>query len=344
MGAQHIIELNGKRYDTATGKLIENAKPAKRTASTAPRTKPDNVDGVRRIRKSSAAPNHTARRPQKSQTLMREPAQTATLKSKTAESAAAPAQVIESWPHTTILDTKRLKRAQTIPQNRFIGRFSAKATPKAPDITPAAVPVVTASVIPPTPPPQTTTTAANPLEAAVNRATSHRQPKQTKPRGHHRIARKLHVKPRTVGVLSGVLIAGALAGFTLYQNLPKAHMKLASSRAGISGVLPSYIPSGYKLGNDIDYKQGEITLNFHSNSDQRNFAVTQSQSYWTSQALKQNYIEPLDAAYQTVQENGKTIYLYEDGATWVDGGVWYKVEDKDAQLSSAQLTNLIKSL
>lgn len=379
MGAQHIIELNGKRYDTITGKLVANVphpnktvtKPAAHKTTTAHKHVPNasaaasksqtpskrratNIDGFRRTgpmpphKRPAAKPNHAARHPQRSQTLMRAPAKAQTIQSISAETpgtvAPATSGFIAPSAARVAFDPQRLKRAQSIPQNKFIGRFQAKATPPAIAIEQAITKPLTTDIGSTSAQPASAPAPINQFEQAIAKSTSHTQPKPAKASPRQRAARKLHLKPRTMTAVSVALLAGILVSAITYQKLPNIHMKVASSRAGISGILPSYIPSGYSLDKSISYKAGEITLNFTSNSDNRHFVVTQTESFWTSELLRQNYVEPLHVDYQTVQQNGKTIYLYNNSATWVDGGIWYRVDSQDANLSAMQLSKLADSL
>lgn len=367
MGARHIIELNGKRYDTVTGKVVTSTtsiqsktqpskapspashsatiRPiAKATTLTAPPTatrrtpQPGIVDSIRRTR--TTKPNNLSRRhPQKSNTLMRQAARAASSPIKPTKSV-YPTVTTHSHRGTLGVNTERLERAKTTPQNKRIGRFTATSGPVAAPRVPSPAASSARTSAPPAAPPSLSAMQpapkARPFEAAIAQATSHTQPKQPATR---RRTRRTALKALVV-----ILAIGLVGGFVVYHRIPSAHMKLASSRSGVGGVLPSYTPAGYKLSNTIDYKPGEITLNFQSNSDQRSFNVVQSQSSWNSESLRQDFLEPLQASYQIIEENGKTVYLYDNNATWVDGGIWYKVEAKDAHLSSTQLANLIKSL
>jgi hypothetical protein len=72
--------------------------------------------------------------------------------------------------------------------------------------------------------------------------------------------------------------------------------------------------------------------------------LSQRSSEWNSDALVQNFVATSRRAYQSYQDNGKTIYIYEgNNATWVDGGVWYQIEG-NASLNSDQLLRIAKSL
>lgn len=136
-----------------------------------------------------------------------------------------------------------------------------------------------------------------------------------------------------------------VVGFFAYQNAPNLSMRLASARAGLEGSLPSYSPAGFGLQGGVSYKPGQIELSYSSHSDDRSYKIIQSTSSWNSETLVQNY-EPLtqNSNYQTIPNKGKTVYVYNgSNATWVDAGVWYRIEG-DSKLSSDQLLNVADSL
>jgi hypothetical protein len=85
-------------------------------------------------------------------------------------------------------------------------------------------------------------------------------------------------------------------------------------------------------------------VTFRSNSDERNFELQQQVSNWNSQALVDNFILSENKQYQTFQEKGKTIYVYDNAnATWVNGGVWYKIEG-NSSLNTEQLLKIASSI
>ena len=60
--------------------------------------------------------------------------------------------------------------------------------------------------------------------------------------------------------------------------------------------------------------------------------------------LLDNYVSVSNRDYQTKEEKGRTVYIYDDSnATWVDGGIWYQIEG-DSSLSSDQLLNIVASM
>src|SRR5690606_23737838 len=126
---------------------------------------------------------------------------------------------------------------------------------------------------------------------ALAKATSHQQSKVKKPKLKHRVAKKLKISPKLVSDGSFALAFLLLGGFFAYQNIPGLTMRLAASRSGVQGSLPTYQPSGFSLGKNIAYKPGQITINYYSNSDDRSYTVTQSKSSWNSQALHEHFVK-----------------------------------------------------
>lgn len=86
-------------------------------------------------------------------------------------------------------------------------------------------------------------------------------------------------------------------------------------------------------------------LNYSSNSDEREFTITQRDSNWNSETLKSNYVLGASTeAPQTYEDKGRTIYLFGEGAaTWVSNGIWYEIKG-DSKLTPDQLVRIATSL
>lgn len=229
-------------------------------------------------------------------------------------------------------DTKRLHHATQIAKSDLISRFGApvKSGPASAAAKPVAKPAQ-----PATPARKTT---ADLLQHALERATSHEQPA---PKHVRRASRKHRLATPTVAAVAVI----ALLALFATQNLNAVRLHMASARAGFSAALPGYQPSGFRLGQ-LSYGAGVVAFNYVSNSDQdRRFSVTEKASTWDSQALRDNFVVAVAGqTYQTVQAAGQTYYLFgSQTITWVNGGVWYQVQSKDA-LGNQQLIDLAKSL
>jgi hypothetical protein len=368
--AKSVIELNGQIYDTSTGKLLSSAQAKQTHSKTTPvkasTSTVKHLDGFSRRPNASKRATHavaTAKvhaRPQKSQTLMR----TAVKKP------VAPAKIHAKTPATTAVTSKRPPiaanafmatvkpgraiRATHTPKSNLISKFGSAASAIKTEVLtvkpePAqsataahqAIPAKTASVINH---PKQTVAQADPFQSALEQAISHEQPKTKKKKLHHRVAKKLHVSPRVVSLASFVIVGVAISSFIAYQNLPEIAMRVAATRAGLSASLPSYQPSGFALAGPIQYKPGEVTINYKTHSDDRGFNVVQKNSSWNSETLLDNFVSATNKPYQTFQSNGRTIYIYDGNkATWVDGGIWYSI-DGQSNLNSDQLLRIAASL
>jgi len=357
------IELNGKRYDARTGKML----PARETVTAGhanfvrPVVKQSGaaLDGFTRRKTSTAHAKTTAhavhKKTEKSKTLMRH----AVKKPATAKPKTPTPQVARRQAPRLDIDPKRASRAKVVKKSSLISRFGAPG--RAVKSVAAVLPVRPEPSAPPLPilnehhKPTIAQTHAEKKSArqeslrsfqkkAIDRSTSHTQPKTKKPTRRQRLSHKLRVSNRTVNIAAASLAAVLLVGFIVYQNVPNLSMRLAAARAGVEGTLPGYQPSGFGLAGPIKYQQGQITLSYTSHSDERKFQVSQKASQWNSETLLESYVATGQKTYQTFQDAGKTIYIYDDdNATWVDGGVWYQIEGNSA-LNSDQLLRIAASM
>lgn len=345
-----------------TAAAHQAAQPHKPAAAKSASSHATNMEGVSRTKHTAAAhpvkPAAQAhRRAQHSQTLMRttvkKPAAIKPLKrTAPAPKSAAKSSLVHSPSHDTFVKPERVIRSMHISKSTKISRFGASAAA----IKATAIPVAPA---PPTgthhQPPvlqvnQHATTygvepksaTADPFAAALSRATSHDQPKHKNASRLHRTAARLHVKPRTLAVSGSALALLIVTGVLIQQNAPYVAMKIAASRSGVDATLPAYQPSGYSMERPIDYTPGQVSVTYKSNSDNRDYKLTQRSSSWNSDTLLENVVGHRE--HHVYQASGRTIYIYDNNtATWVDGGIWYKLEG-NANLSSEQLRKIIDSL
>lgn len=344
MGTQHVIELNGRRYDALTGKMLPlHETPAHKAAPSHSPT--HSIDGFTRVKShaprqvaSTVTPHHSV---QKSQTLMRKavkkPVAIQPLHGRANLHKPAPhvqhAADISTSQHST--PAERVNRAEHTKQSTLINRFGAEIGTHPQPAAPTPQQAVVAAA--PRPAPE----APSHIEAAVAHAVA---PKLKKAPVHHRVARKMRIKPRTLSISAAVFAFMIMGSFYAYNNAANLSMRVAAMKSQVNGSLPAYKPAGFAISGPIKYQPGEIVVAYKSNSDDRHFEITQKTSNWDTDALRENYVAPMKTAYQTIQEKGKTIYLYDDSsATWVDGGVWYKI-DGTSQLNTDQVLRIAGSL
>jgi len=357
-----IIEINGKRYDANSGKLLDRqpathqAAPSVSSAATAEHHIPVKVHHPAARHSGKHVSHHM---PQRSKTLMRH----AVTKPITQISSVV-SQSVESSLQTFVpqlqVSSERIARAKKIHKSKLVDRFGFSAAP-------VFVKKVAPLPVKPAPPVKSApghTSTSRPAHApthhigvvhhsarvesvladGLRKANSlkHATPKKT--RAHHRIARKLGVSNKTVNLGAGAAAVLLIAAFTFYQNAPNLAMRTAASKAGIHASLPGYQPSGFSLNGPIEYAPGRVTLSFRSNTDNRQYKVIQQTSYWNNEALLGNYVAKNYQTYQTYRQGDRTVYLYDnDNASWVENGIWYQIAG-NAALSSDQLLDIAASL
>lgn len=231
------------------------------------------------------------------------------------------------------LDPKRLNRAKRVPQSQLISHFSpVTSNVLAPQLTPA-MPVATPAPLASPQPKSQPKTTADLLEHALKHATSHEQPAPK-----HRPSRR----KRTAGMAGAVAVVALLIGLIINQNTLNLRLQMASTQAGFDVSLPEYQPAGYSL-TQLNASSGIVSGHFRSHSDNRSYTITEKKSNWDSRALRDTFVAPT-GEYQTVEQGGRTIFLYGKGsATWINGGIWYVIQSHDS-LSQRQLLELATSL
>ncbi len=360
---QNYIDINGKRYDPVTGVLLGSSVILKSTRQSLhiPAMNRPVVDGfIRRPKNTSMHHSSTqqaahiiAVRPQKSKTLMR-----AAVKKPLATNAGKQPQP-SVQPKTVFGKTSITSRVSSIPRlrqehadhtqkskliNRF-GTFSASST-----IIKKIAPLEVRQAPPqqlPTTPLQTSgqNKTADLLDRALQAAQGHTEPFYAHKKAiHKRLANKIGISSRAMAISTSVFAGLLLGGFYSYQNVPNLAMRVAAARAGFNATMPGYQPSGFAFKGPVQYSAGQVVVAFKSNSDERAYKLTQQTSNWSSDSLLNSYVVAGGKQYQTYQDRGRTIYIYDGtNATWVNGGIWYQVEGNSA-LSSDQLVRIATSL
>ncbi len=357
VGSQNFIEINGRRYDAGSGKLIHESTqmPPKTSSASKPVVNNKGVmDGVaKRPTKNSShtAASHIHKSPQKSQTLMRSSVH------KPTEVIHRPVTKVSMIQKSQLGDSaRRQSQASTIVKSPLIKKFGpnvarssvarshqetiikpgpGRADKQTTNPSTRNTPVVSES--------RKVSVTEKLINAALASSRSHEElPVHFK--RHSKLSRKLGVSTRAAGVSMAVLAGVLLGGFFAVQRVPNLAMKVAATRAGFNASMPGYSPSGFSFRGPINYTAGRVTVSYRSNSDDRNYSVSQSSSNWNSDALLSNFVVANNKTYQTYLDRGRTLYMYDgSSATWIDNGVWYQIEG-DSSLTTDQLIRIASSL
>lgn len=338
--ARATIQINGRTYDALSGQLVSQPAPAKTAApaktKSVPHSKGHSIEGVVRAKPAHHRPaaKQVHARTKRAHTLNR----SAVHKAGPAASKPAPSAPIDSGNHT--IDVQRAQRAKRVHKSRAISKFGSGKDAPATTATTIVEPPAPTPIAPPAAP----LSAKEELIAqhlAQVAATSSAQPK---PKRGHRVKQWLK-QPRRSTVLATTASAVLLAGYITYINIPNMALRVASSRAGFAAHLPGYQPAGFSFSGPVAYQPGEITVSYDSTGGGRSYTIVQKESNWDSQTLL-DHIEPQAELYPaTYQESGLTVYVYDSKvATWVNAGVWYTINNDQAQLTTEQMLKIAASL
>jgi len=158
-----------------------------------------------------------------------------------------------------------------------------------------------------------------------------------------KVISKTHSK--LIRIFSVILAILVVIGFCTYVFLPNISMTIANARAGIDASYPEYHPDGYSVEGALSYGDGEVTINYHSNTGDKKFSIKQSRSSWDSTAVKAQVNKDSNGNFDTFQESGLTIFSYNNNhnATWVNDSILYSISG-DAPLSREQIRHIATSL
>ena len=170
------------------------------------------------------------------------------------------------------------------------------------------------------------------FEAAIANAKSHEQPahKTKRSRGQ-----------KFAGITAGIAAFFILAGFIGYMNMSSIEMRVASVRAGFSAQLPGYVPTGYSMAGGIKAQRGVVATTYRSGDS--SYTLQQQQSDWDSQTLFDNVVSMSGEQHQTLEQSGRTVYIYGNNAAWVNGGVLYSLKT-GGSINNDQILSIATSM
>ena len=149
---------------------------------------------------------------------------------------------------------------------------------------------------------------------------------------------------RVMLALSCAAVAVFAIVYFVNLNMPDISLRVAAMQTGIEASYPSYVPRDFSL-TDITSENGKITLNFKNHTTDDSFSLIEEQSSWDSNALLTNYVKDnYSSDYATVREQGLTIYINGGNASWVNGGVVYKIITNSGSLTKKQICSIAVSL
>ncbi len=320
MPNNNIVSINGRRYDARTG-LPTNEQPIEKPK---PHHTPHPLvtsNGVHTGTQRSSTLNRRLIKKPAAPTKSRQPAGTGrSMDIARSSSVSRFAPVVATRAAVSPKPTTPDKLAAAHP-------LVTKAAANTPKIAPK--PVVAAKPA----------TAKEIKETAISKAMS--RPAAKEPKKRRWLASR---RARIATIIIACVAILVVGGYFTYTNIPSLSVGIAAAQAGIDATYPSYRPDGYSLIQPITYSDGEVVLNFKSNGNDDNFTITQARSSWDSSAILQNIVKPkVGDNYLTTEEQGLTIYSYNDSTIWVNAGILDTI-DGNAPLSGEQVRHIATSM
>lgn len=149
---------------------------------------------------------------------------------------------------------------------------------------------------------------------------------------------------RVMLAVSCAAVAVLAVAYFVGTNMPDLSMRVTAMQSGVNASYPGYVPRGYSL-TDLSSEDGKISMHFKNDETGDRFTMTEENSSWDSNALLTNYVKPkFDDSYTIVREQGLTIYTTQNQATWVNGGVIYKLKVESGELTKKQIKSIAVSM
>jgi hypothetical protein len=150
-------------------------------------------------------------------------------------------------------------------------------------------------------------------------------------------------RPKALNIAATTAALLIMGVYVWSTNYPKLALHSASTTAGFTASLPSYVPSSYSLSSKIAATVGMVQLNYQSPNN-ADFTITQHQTNWDASSLLANYVSKESTDYLAIQGEGLTIYMWNGNqATWVNHGIWYTIAG-NTQLNRDQILQIAYSL
>lgn len=149
---------------------------------------------------------------------------------------------------------------------------------------------------------------------------------------------------RVMLALSCAAVAVLAIVYFVNLNMPDISLKVAAMQTGIDATYPGYVPRDYAISS-ITSEDKKVTMEFKNNTNGDAFTLAEETSSWDSDALLNNYVKgSYGDSYTVIREQGLTIYISESNATWVNGGVVYRITTTNGSLTNKQIKSIATSL
>ncbi len=144
-------------------------------------------------------------------------------------------------------------------------------------------------------------------------------------------------------VLALTCAAAAVFAIVYFVSLNMPDVQFRATAAQLNATYPNYLPRNYNP-TEIASESNIVTLSFENYNTRESFSITEEKSSWDSNSLLNNFVKDnYGENYTVVREQGLTIYIGDNKATWVNGGIVYKLTVKKGSLTKKQISSIAAS-
>lgn len=353
-----IVEINGQKYDMASGKIIGAVK--NKVSRLKSKTPFISMDGIVRlpvmakVRPASRSKHpkrvvhNVHRQTQRSKTLMRRIVSRAQRKVKIQKN-----PIKKHLVGRNPLREARFKQTSQHPKVKHFGFFSQAYKRRVLSRGKARLIANSSkgshSLALATPMPSVATSSSHQrlerlLDYALARADAHKKALKKRRRGP---AKLLQILPKWLNITILILIVGGAAGFYIWRNVPTASLKLAGSAANVQASMPEYVPEGFSLAGPAKAENGVVSLTYKSIDNSLAALVLKEQaSNQDSDSVVANN-SSARSQIQSSQVNGVAVNVISDGnsntAYCSSNGTLYWLSDNGAKIAPGELVKSVGS-
>lgn len=143
-------------------------------------------------------------------------------------------------------------------------------------------------------------------------------------------------------VCSAAVVASLF--FIIQSNMPDISVRVAAMQTGIQASYPSYIPREYRLSGVYTAQDNSVAMDFIGPNNAK-FTLTEEKLPWDSTTLLNRFVKnKWGENYDSIREQGITIYVSGSNAAWVNAGIVYKITNFHGELTKKQIKNIVTSL
>lgn len=144
-------------------------------------------------------------------------------------------------------------------------------------------------------------------------------------------------------LISATLITLTVAGILTYQNIPNVNSFSINQVTGFNAKIPSFQSPGFSKISSTE-RLGYFSTGFNSNTDQRNYRISETSTNYNNNQLVQLYVKPTYNNFSHFTIKSINVYVSNDfkNATWIKNNIWFKIINHNA-LSLNQILTIAQT-